>query len=184
MAQFIRNAALLALLLCFVKSLEAQTAKLSPDDTVSYINTTIHKYPTLEFVDSGCPGFEQAISISEDRRSLLIKQDFAHSVAGTCNSQTLTVPIFGLSQQGLGGWSRVGQHSAFLLDCKNHVDCFSRGSTAQHFPFSANKWYLRLTGPNQVSDELTRAIQHLVDSLLTEANGRLDGNDPFAKRSH
>jgi hypothetical protein len=165
-----------------MKSAPAETPNLSPDDTVAYINATLHKYPTLEFVDSGCPGYEQAVSIAEDRRSLLINQDFGHSVAGPCNSQTLTVPIFGLSRVGTGGWSRVGQHSAFLLDCTNHVDCFSRKSAAQPFPLSANRWYLRVTAPNQVSDELTKAIQHLLDSLLAEAGGRLDRNDPFAKR--
>jgi len=41
-----------------------------------------------------------------------------------------------------------------------------------------------MTPPDQVSDRLTKAIQHLVDSLLTEATARIDGNDPFAKRAH
>ncbi len=183
MIQIFQKIAAIAFVLCFANLAEAQSANLSPEDTVAYINTTLHKYPTLEFVDSRCPGYEQTVSISEDRRSLLIKQNFGHSVSGTCNTQTLTVPIFGLHQQGLGDWFRVGQHSAFILDCTNHVDCFSRQTTAQPFPFSANKWYLRLTAPTQVSDQLTKATQHLLDSLLTEASSRLDPNDPFAKHT-
>jgi hypothetical protein len=178
-----RNIFTAIFVLCFLSSARAQTPKLSADDTVTYINTTLHKYPALEFVDSGCPGFEQTLSISADRRSLLIKQNFGHSVVGTCDDfQTLTVPVFSMSSDGTGDWSKQGQHSSFLLDCTDHVDCFSRRSSAQPFPLSANHWHLRLTAPDRVSDELTQAIRHLLDSLLADANARLDPTDPFANR--
>lgn len=185
MTKFFEIIAAIGFVLCFVKSAKAQTPNLSADDTVTYINNTLHKYPTLEFVDSGCSGFQQDLSISSDRRSILIKQNFGHSVVGTCDDfQTLTAPIFSLNPQGIGDWSKVGQQSAFLMDCINRVDCFSRRSSAQPFPLSANHWHLRITAPDRVSDELTEAIRHLLETLLTEANARLDINDPFLKRAH
>ncbi len=157
LTQTFRNIVVLVFLLCLVKSAEAQTPNLSPDDTVAYINGTLHKYPTLEFVDHGCPGYEQSVAISEDRRSLLITQNLGHSVVGTCGDiQTLTVPIFSLDREGFGSWSKVAQHSAFALACINGVDCFSRRSSAQLFPRAANRWHLRITAPDQVSNELTR----------------------------
>jgi hypothetical protein len=111
----------------------------------------------------------------------MIKQVFGHSVSGTCNNQTLTVPIFSLNREGIGDWSKVGQHSAFLMRCANSVDCFGRHSAAQPFPLAANNWQLGITAPDQVSDHLTKATQHLLDSLLAEASARLDPNDSFAK---
>lgn len=184
MAQFFRNLAAIAFLLCFVKSAEAQGPNLSADDTAAYINTTLHKYPTLEFVGSGCPGYEQVVTISADRRSLILRQNFGQSVVGTCDVQTLTVPVFSLNRQGIGRWSRQGQHSSFLLDCTNRVDCFSRRSIADRLPFAENHWSLQLTAPDQVSNQLTKAIEHLLALLLTEANARVDTNDPFATRPH
>jgi hypothetical protein len=164
---------------------EPQAPALSADDTAAYINTTLHKYPTLEFVDSGCPGFQQVVAISSDRRSLIITENLGKSAAGSCdNVQTLTAPIFSLNRDMIGGWSKQGQHSSFFLDCINRVDCFSRRSDGQKFPSAENAWYLHLTGPDQVSSRLTKALQHLLDSLLTEASARVDGNDPFAKRAH
>jgi hypothetical protein len=62
--------------------------------------------------------------------------------------------------------------------------CFSRRSDSHAFASVENTWFLQMTAPDQVSDRLTKAIQHLVDSLLTEATARIDGNDPFAKRAH
>lgn len=186
MAQSLKTIAFVAFVFCFAKPAEAQTSALSADDTAAYINTTLHKYPTLEFVDSGCPGHEQVVSISEDRRSILIQQNFFRkSVDGRCdNIQTLTAPIFNLNREGMGSWSKQAQHSSFFLECTNRVDCFSRRSDV-HTPASAeNNWYLQMTAPDQVSSRLTKAIQHLVESLLAEATVRIDSNDPFAKHAH
>jgi hypothetical protein len=185
LAQFFRNVAVIALVLCFAKAAKAQTPGLSADDTVAYINATLHKYPTLEFVDSGCPGYQQVVTIAADRRSLIIKQNPGKSTEGKCdNLETLTAPIFSLDQNEIGKWSKQGQHSSFFLDCTNRVDCFSRRSNAHSFPSVENNWYLQLTAPDRVSSQLKRAIRHLLDSLLTEATARIDGNDPFANRPH
>lgn len=172
----------LAVALCFAKTVEAQAPAMSADDTAAYINATLHKYPTLEFVDSGCPGDEQVVSISEDRRSLIIKQTSGTAAEGKCDTvQTLTAPIFSLNLDMLGTWSRQGQHSSFFLDCAGRVGCFSRRSDAHTPVASENQWFLQATAPDVISNRLTRAIHHLVDSLLTEANMRVAANDPFSK---
>jgi len=184
LAQSFKYITLIVIALCFVKAAKAQTSGLSADDTASYINTTLHKYPTLEFIDSGCPGYEQVISISSDRQSLIIRQNFGKIGEGKCdNVQTLTVPVFSLNRDGIGGWSKQGQHSSFFLDCTNRVGCFSRRSDV-HTSSVENTWYLQLTAPDQISNRMTKAIRHLVESLLTESAARIDGNDPFAKRAH
>ncbi len=184
MTQSLRTFTLLILVFCFVKPAEAQVTALTPDDTAAYVNATLHKFPTLEFVDSGCPGYEQVVMISSDRRSLIIKQSFGKSMDGKCdNVQTLTVPIFSLSRDEMGSWSKQGQHSSFVLNCINHVDCFSRQSEAHASASAENTWLLQVTAPDKISNRLTRAIQHLVESLLAEATLRIDSNDPFAKRS-
>ena len=68
MTQSLRTFNLLILVFCFVKPAEAQVTALTPDDTAAYVNATLHKFPTLEFVDSGCPGYEQVVMISSDRQ--------------------------------------------------------------------------------------------------------------------
>ena len=177
--------ALAAIAFCSAQVGTAQTPSLSADDTVTYINTTLHKYPTLEFVDSGCPGYEQVVAISTDRRSLVITQNFGKSKEGRCDtSQTLTAPIFNLNRDGLGSWSKQGQHSSFFLDCVQRVNCFTRQSDQRSFAFAENNWYLQLTAPDQISDQLSTALKHLHQALLDEANARIDTSDPFAKRAH
>lgn len=172
----------------FGKPVQAQTPTMSADDTVAYLNTTLHKWPTLEFVDSGCPGYEQVISISEDRRSIMIKQNFGRSALGTCGYvQTFIAPVFNLHRDGIGTWSKQGQHTSFFMDCANRVDCFSRRSDAHNlspapFPAVTNQWFLQMTAPDQVSDQLTKAIKQLLDSLLTEAGSPLDGNEAGMNR--
>ncbi len=183
MAQPFRNIAVIAFVFCFVNVAAAQAPALSADDTAAYINTILHKYPTLEFAASGCPGYEEVVEISVDRRSLIITQNSGKSAAGRCDDvQTLTVPIFSLDRGTLGSWYNQGQHTSFLLECKSLVDCYSRRSDAQIFASSENKWFLRVTAPAQISARLTEAMKHLVDSLLNESKARVDGNDPFARR--
>jgi len=185
LAQSFRNIALLAFAFCLVKAAEAQAPVLSADDTAAYINTTLHKYPTLEFVDSGCPGYEQVVTISGDRRSLIIKQTLGKVVDGRCDSvQTLTVPIFSLDRRSIGSWRKQGQHTALLLECTNFVDCFSRRSDAQVLASAENRWFLQVTAPAAISVRLTEAMQHLVESLSNEARARAEGPDPFAKPGH
>jgi hypothetical protein len=205
LAHTLKNLAFCTLLLCSVGVCRAQSkaqpqaqpeAKsqsagpapvpaVAPDDTVAYINATLHKYPSLEFVASGCPGFEQVLAISDDRRSLVLKQNFFRSAEGDkCDDvQTLTFPIFNLNLTSLGAWSKHGQHSSFLLDCTNRTDCVSRRSDPQKPGSAANQWTLRMTAPDVVSDGLQDAIQHLVNSLLDEADKRVDNGDPFAHRA-
>lgn len=171
-----------ATIVCFARTAEAQAPAMSADDTAAYINETLHKYPTLEFVDSGCAGYEQVVAISEDRRSLIIRQNQARAIEGRCdNVQTLTVPIFSLNLEKVGTWSKQGQHSSFFLDCVDRVSCFSRRSDAHAPASSENQWFLQATAPDVVSNRLTRAMHHLVDSLLTEANAKVNPNGPFAK---
>ena len=185
MAHFFKNVACVAFGFGLAGSAGAQAPAPTADDTVAYINTTLQKYPTLEFVGSGCPGHEQVVTVSEDRRSLIIKQTFGKSVEGKCDDvQTLTVPVFNLSLDALGSWSKQGQHSSFFLGCTDRGDCFSRRSDGHAYPSAENQWFLQVTAPDQVSDQLKVAIQHLVGSLLIEANLHIDGNDPFAKRAH
>ncbi len=194
LAKYVNGVVVVAVMLCFAKIAEGQTATssaaslpaapLSADDTVSYINATLHKYPTLEFVDSGCPGYEQVVAISSDRRSIIITENSGSSTKGRCdNLQTLTAPIFSLNRDGLGGWSKQGQHSSFFLDCIQRVDCFSRQSEGQSPASAENDWHLHLTAPDEVSNRLTSAIKHLLETLLNEAAARIDPNDPFPKRA-
>lgn len=181
----LKSMAIVVFSLCYVTAAETQTSTMSADDTATFINTTLHKYPTLEFVDSGCSGHEQVVGIASDRRSLLIKQNFGKTADGKCdNVATITAPIFSLNQELIGGWSKQAQHTSFFLDCTNRVDCFSRQSEAHTFASAENTWYLQLTAPDQVSDQLTKAIRHLVEALLTEANMRVDRNNPFARHVH
>ncbi len=135
-AKHLRSLALTALTLCLHQASEAQAPALSPDATAAYINSTLHQYPTLEFVASGCPGDEQVVTISDDRRSLVIKQNFATPVeGGKCdNVQTLTVPIFSLNPDGLNSWNKQAQHTSFYLYCTNSVQCFSRRPDVHTIP--------------------------------------------------
>ena len=186
MAQSLKNLAILALALCSVEAAKAQAPDLSADDTAAYINNTLHKYPSLEFLASGCPGDEQVLSISEDRRSLTIKQNFALPLeGGRCdNLQTLTAPIFSLHLDEIGAWSKQGQHASFFIHCTNSVQCFSRRPDAHTPPAAESQWILKLTAPDVVSDRLKKAIQHVVVALLNEANTHVAPNDPFAKHPH
>ena len=189
MLKFFGTLALSAWLVFSAKPVEAQaTATATPisaDDTASYINATLHKYPALEFVNSGCPGYEQIVSISEDRRSLNIQQNVGRALDGTCNKvETVTVPIFSLNLVPLGTWSRQGQHSSFILDCTNRVSCFSYRADMHSYAKSENQWFLHVTAPDLVSNRLQKAIHHLVDALLTEAALRAGPNDSLPKSSH
>jgi hypothetical protein len=185
-AKHLGNLALLALTLCLYQASRAQAPALSADSTAAYINATLHQYPTLEFVASGCPGDEQVVSISEDRRSLIIKQNFALPIeGGKCdNVQTLTAPIFNLHLDAIGSWERQAQHTTFFLYCTNSVECFSLRPSPRATPSGEHQWFFRITAPDQVSDRLTAAIRHLVAALLNEADSHIAGNDPFAKHAH
>ncbi len=172
-------------MLCSLKASQAQGPAPAADDSLAYINSTLQKYPTIEFAESGCAGSEQVLTISENRRSLNIKQIFFKPVDGGCTDvQTLSVPIFSLNLVRIGSWSKQGQHSTFILECTDRVDCFSRRPDT-HVPASVdNQWFLQVTAPDEISDRLRKALKDLVASLLTEANARIDPNDPFAKRAH
>ncbi|ADW70299.1 hypothetical protein [Granulicella tundricola] len=188
MAQSFKTLALLALALCFGQAAEAQAKSpvLSADDTVAFINTTLHKYPTLEFVKSGCPGDEQTVSISDDRRSIIIRQTSVMPVdGGSCDTvQTLTAPIFSLHLIGIGSWTKQGQHTSFFMDCTERVGCFSRRSGPPTPPAIESQWRLAITAPDEVSSRLQKAIRHLVEALLVEADDHIDANDPTAKPAH
>jgi hypothetical protein len=185
-ANHLKNLALVALTLWLIPASKAESTNLSADATAAYINTTLHKYPTLEFVASGCSGDEQTLSISEDRRSVIIKQNFAlPTEGGRCdNIQTLTVPIFNLHLDAIGSWAKRAQHASFYLNCTNAVECFSRRPDAHSTPSGEYQWLLEVTAPDQVCDRLKKAIQHLIASLLTEADAHVASNDPFAKHPH
>lgn len=174
-----------ALSIVSAKALEAQSTTMSVDDTVTYINDTLHKYPTLEFVNAGCPGFEQTVSISEDRRSLVIQQIVGSVHDGTCNRvQTAMVPVFHLNLVPLGMWSKQAQHSSFRLDCVDRLSCFSYHTDAHSYEKSENQWFLRMTAPDVVSDRLQKAIHHLVEGLLAESVVRAGTSDSFSKPTH
>jgi hypothetical protein len=187
-AKHITKLASMALTLCLhqVSGAQAPAPALSPDATIAYINTALHNYPTLEFVASGCSGDEQVVTISEDRRSLLIKQNFALPVeGGRCdNVQTLTVPIFSLHLEAFGRWTKQAQHTAFALDCTDNVECFSSRPDARTTASGASQWHLKVTAPDQLSDRFEKALHHLLASLLAEADAHVAANDPFAKRAH